>query len=139
MPSTGNWTSAQINPITNSTHFDRTRLTTKPVTTAEIEKSRKKLEPTIPNCFGVKLSSVMIGTPASPIMALSAKLISMKKNRRAMIFHAPFSESNASHRLSFKRGMKRFVWSIKTVIGARTTQILSLREQARDGRHKPFI
>src|SRR5271167_3415701 len=77
--------------MTIKTHFDRTRLTTKPVTTAEIEKSRKKLDPTRPNCFGVKLSSVMIGTPANPMMALSAKLIIMKKNSRATIVQAPFS------------------------------------------------
>ena len=91
VPSIGNWTSDQISPMTNNTHFDCTRLTMKPVTTAEIENSRKKLDPTRPNCFGVRLSSVMIGTPANPIMALSAKLIIMNRNSRATITHAPFS------------------------------------------------
>ena len=91
VPNMGNWTSAQTSPMISSTNFERTRLTMKPVTTAEIENSRKKLDPTRPNCFGVKLSSVMIGTPASPMMALSAKLIIMKTNNRPMMAHAPFS------------------------------------------------
>src|SRR5216683_383023 len=54
----------------------------KPVTIAEIEKRKKKLEPTRPNWLGVRPSSCMIGTPARPMTVLSTKLISMKAKRR---------------------------------------------------------
>src|SRR5471030_2099792 len=54
----------------------------KPVTTAEIENRKKKLEPTRPNWLGERPSSCMIGTPARPMTVLSTKLISMKVKRR---------------------------------------------------------
>jgi len=62
-----------------------TRLTMKPVTIAESENKRKKLEPTKPNWRGLSWSSCMIGTAAMPITALSAKLISINRNNRKTI------------------------------------------------------
>src|SRR5271155_3410145 len=65
----------------------------KPVTIAETENNRKKLEPINPNWRGLSWSSCMIGTAAIPITALSAKLISMNRNNRATISQAPFGVS----------------------------------------------
>ena len=62
----------------------------KPVAIAESENRKKKLEFTRPNSLGVRFSSFMIGTPAKPMIALSAKLIIMKKNSRATIAQPPF-------------------------------------------------
>src|SRR5262249_22421850 len=67
-----------------------TRLTMKPVTIAETENNRKKLDPIKPNWRGLSWSSFMIGTAAIPITALSAKLISMNRNNRATISQASF-------------------------------------------------
>src|SRR5262249_14894235 len=60
----------------------------KPVTIAESENKKKKLEPTKPNWRGLSWSSCMIGTAAIPITALSAKLISMNRNSRATMSQA---------------------------------------------------
>ena len=70
-----------------------TRLTMKPVTIADTENSRKKLEPISPNWLGLSCSSCMIGTAAIPITALSAKLITMNRNSRATISQASFGVS----------------------------------------------
>jgi len=72
-----------------------TRLTIKSVTIAETENNKKKLEPTSPNWRGLSRSSCMIGTAAIPITALSAKLISMNRNSRATMSHAPLSSPAA--------------------------------------------
>src|ERR1700722_3558348 len=66
------------------------RLTTKPVTTPDTAYRKKKLEPTRPNWLGVNSRSFMIGAAASPITALSAKLISINRNRRRTITQAYF-------------------------------------------------
>jgi len=59
-----------------------TRLTRKPIATAESANSRKKLEPTGPNSRGLSFSSCMIGMAAIPITALQAKLISVNMKAR---------------------------------------------------------
>jgi hypothetical protein len=48
-PSIGNWVKAQMSPMTSSAERVSTRLTIKPVTTAETANSRKKLEPSRPH------------------------------------------------------------------------------------------
>src|SRR6516162_5386599 len=88
VPSIGNWVSAQISPITPSRICVGTRLAMKPTTTAEIEKKRKKALPTFPNCSLVNWRSRMIGTAERPMMALSAKLISMNRNSMPTTAHA---------------------------------------------------
>jgi hypothetical protein len=61
----------------------------KPTTIAEIENSRKKDEPSKPNCAGSRFRSLMIGTPARPTTILSAKFTTMNRNSRNVIFQAP--------------------------------------------------
>ncbi len=51
--SIGNCASAQISASTSSTQRVAMRLTRKPTAMAEIENSRKKDEPSRPNCSGV--------------------------------------------------------------------------------------
>ena len=80
VPIIGSWASAQIRAEMASTHFVFTWLTRKPTRTAEIENKTKKVLPIPPNSVFVNLSSVMMGTAASPMTALSAKLMSMKQN-----------------------------------------------------------
>ena len=80
------------------------RLTMKPTTMAEIENRKKNEEPSRPNCSGSSFNSVMIGTPARPTTILSAKLTSMNRNSRKVIFQAPLGVGCAvmvSPRLSF--------------------------------------
>src|SRR5262245_23640431 len=67
-----------------------TRLTMKPVTIAETENNKKKLEPINPNWRELSWRSCMIGTAAIPITALSAKLISINRNSKVTISQAPF-------------------------------------------------
>ena len=62
----------------------------KPTMMAAIENRKKNDDPSKPNCSGSSFNSVMIGTPARPTTILSAKFTSMKRNRRNVIFHAPF-------------------------------------------------
>jgi hypothetical protein len=62
----------------------------KPTRMPEIAKRNEKLEPREPNCLGVRSRSRMIGTAARPTTVLSAKLMSMNENRRAVMPHAPF-------------------------------------------------
>jgi hypothetical protein len=50
--------------------------------------NRKKLEPSKPNWRALSCSSVISGTAAIPITALSAKLINMKKKSKATISQA---------------------------------------------------
>jgi hypothetical protein len=88
LPSIGNCVKAQTSPMTNSAQRVSTRLTIKPVTTAETANSRKKLEPSRPNSRGLRRSSSMIGTAAMPMTALSAKLITMNRNKSATISQA---------------------------------------------------
>jgi hypothetical protein len=59
-----------------------------PPITAEIENRKKKLDPTSPNCRGVRPISFIIGTPASPAIALSLKFNIMNKNNRPTISQA---------------------------------------------------
>ena len=94
VPSIGNWVSAQTRPMVSSAQRVCTRFTIKPVTIAESENKRKKLEPSKPNWRGLRLSSFMIGTAAMPITALSAKLISMNMNNRATISQASLGVSD---------------------------------------------
>src|SRR5215831_3292126 len=94
VPSIGNWVSAQTRPMVSNAQRVCTRLTIKPVTIAESENNRKKLEPIKPNWRGLRLRSFMIGTAAMPITALSAKLISMNVNNRATISQAPLDVSD---------------------------------------------
>src|SRR5215831_1833373 len=94
VPSIGNWVSAQTRPMVSNAQRVCTRLTIKPVTIAESENRRKKLEPIKPNSRGLRLSSFIIGTAAMPITALSAKLISMNRNNRAMISQASLGVSD---------------------------------------------
>src|SRR4051812_36573388 len=82
VPTIGNCASAQITASTSSTQRVATLLTMKPTTTAAVENSRKNDDPNRPNCSALKLSSVMIGTPASPTTILSAKFTSMNRNSR---------------------------------------------------------
>src|SRR5215475_1786504 len=90
VPTIGNCDSDQMIAITSSTQRVGTRLTMKPTMMAEIENSRKKDEPSSPNCSASSLRSFMIGTPARPTTILSAKLTTMNRNRRKVIFQAPF-------------------------------------------------
>src|ERR1700731_2972419 len=89
VPTIGNCASAHISASASSTQRVATRLTMKPTTMAEIENRKKNEEPSRPNCSGWSFSSVMIGTPASPTTILSAKLTSMNRNSRNVIFQAP--------------------------------------------------
>ena len=76
--------------MTNKAQRAWIRLTMNPVTIAEIENRKKKLELTSPNSFGVSPTSFMIGTAARPMTALSTKLISMKKNSNQTMVQLPF-------------------------------------------------
>src|ERR1041385_4315877 len=89
VPTIGNCASDQITAIASSTQRVATVLTMKPTMMAEIEKSRKKEEPSSPNCAASSLRSVMIGTPARPTTILSAKFTSMNRNSRKVICQAP--------------------------------------------------
>ncbi len=89
LPTIGNCASAQTAASASSTQRAWTRLTMKPTTMAEIENSRKKEDPSSPNCSGESFSSVMIGTPARPTTILSAKFTTISKNSRNVIFQAP--------------------------------------------------
>src|SRR5262249_2135321 len=89
VPTIGNCASAQITASTSSTQRVATLLTMKPTTMAEMENSKKKDEPSKPNCSGSSFRSVMIGTPASPTTTLSAKFTSMNRNRRKVMVQAP--------------------------------------------------
>ena len=90
VPTIGNCASAHTSASASSTQRVSMRLTMKPTTMAEIENRKKNEEPSRPNCSGSSFSSVMIGTPARPTTILSAKFTSMKRNRRNVIFQAPF-------------------------------------------------
>src|ERR1700754_606581 len=89
LPTIGNCASDQITAIASSTQRVATLLTMKPTMMAEIENSRKKEEPSWPNCSGSSFRSFMIGTPARPTTILSAKFTSMNRNKRKVIFQAP--------------------------------------------------
>src|SRR5476649_1870240 len=71
------------------------RLVRKPTSTAETANRKKKDEPIRPNCSGFKPSSAMIGWAARPTTTLSAKLISMNRNRSPVIGQAPFKGRSA--------------------------------------------
>ena len=90
VPTIGNWASDQITAIASRTQRVSTRLTMKPTAMAEIENRKKNEEPRNPNCSGLSFNSSMIGTPARLTTILSAKLTSMNRNRRNVIFQAPF-------------------------------------------------
>ena len=90
VPTIGNCATDQITAMTSSTQRVGTLLTMKPTMMAEIENSRKNEEPSVPNCSASSFNSVMIGTPARPNTILSAKFTSMNRNRRNVIFQAPF-------------------------------------------------
>src|ERR1700744_216901 len=90
VPTIGNCASAQMVARTKSTHFDWTRLTMKPTMIAEIENSRKKDDPRLPNFSWVSPNSVLIGTPWRPTTILSAKFTTISKNSRKVIVQAPF-------------------------------------------------
>src|SRR3954467_381278 len=94
-PTIGNCASDQITAITSNTQRVSTRLTMKPTTMAEIENRKKNEEPRKPNCSGSSFKSVLIGTPARLTTILSAKLTTMNRNRRKVIFQAPFGVGNA--------------------------------------------
>ncbi len=89
LPTIGNCASDQITAITNSTQRVATRLTMKPTTMAEIENRKKNEAPRKPNCSGSSFMSARIGTPARLTTILSAKLTTMNRNRRKVIFQAP--------------------------------------------------
>ena len=94
-PTIGNCATDQITAIASSTQRVETVLTMKPTMMAEIENSRKNEEPSWPNCSASSLRSFMIGTPARPTTILSAKFTSMNRNRRKVIFQAPFGVGSA--------------------------------------------
>jgi len=87
-PIIGSWVAAQTTAIASSSHRVCTRLATNPPITAEIENRKKKLDPTSPNCRGVRSNSFIIGTPASPTMGLSLKFNIMNRNNRPTISQA---------------------------------------------------
>src|ERR1700745_3857002 len=87
--SIGNCTSDQERASPRISQRADTRFARNPTTTAEIENRKKKLDPSKPNSLGVRLRSLMIGAAASPTTVLSAKLMSMKKNKAVVMVHAP--------------------------------------------------
>ena len=91
VPTIGNWAIAQITAITSNTQRVSMRLTMKPTARAEIENRKKNEDPRNPNCSGSSCNSALIGTPARLTTILSAKLTSMNRNRRKVIFQAPLS------------------------------------------------
>ena len=90
VPTMGNCASDHTTAIASSTQRVATLLTMKPTMIAEIENRKKNEEPRKPNCSGSSFISFMIGAPASPTTILSAKFTSMNRNRRKVIFQAPF-------------------------------------------------
>jgi hypothetical protein len=58
-PIIGSWVAAQTTAIASSSHRVCTRLAINPPIIAEIENRKKKLDPTSPNCRGVRSSPAL--------------------------------------------------------------------------------